>query len=209
MSRGRCRKISAAKLLVYSHSTRILPHRLVAARRRVDEAARRQHDRADLREPAPDVRVLAMKLDGGVEAADRLERIPVNGEVPAVEHRPHAQHALGQEVRRRGEGVVVEANQQAAGEIPVVKAIAAGHRRGPGPPSELGFDPLQPSVRRLAVGVQKGEQLATRVSPSRLARDDESLTRLVDHFHPGRRGRDGPCAVGARVVDDDDFVGRS
>ena len=42
----------------------------------------------------------------------------------------------------------------------------------------------------------------------RLARHDQTLGRFVHHADAGYGARHGARVIGARVVDDDDFVGR-
>src|SRR6185295_11040306 len=49
---------------------------------------------------AAEVGVLAVKVDGGVEAADALERLAADGEIAAVEDRADAQQVLDEQLRR-------------------------------------------------------------------------------------------------------------
>ena len=66
-------------------------------------------------------------------------------------------------------------------------------------------DELEPVTRRAAVGVDVDEHVASGDAASCLARDDQSLPRFVHHPYTGD-GRNRRCAIGAGIVDDDDFV---
>ena len=68
-------------------------------------------------------------------------------------------------------------------------------------------DELEPVTRRAAVGVDVDEHVAGGHAASGLARDHQSLPRFVHHPYTGD-GRNRRCAIGAGIVDDDDFVWR-
>ena len=107
---------------------RALPHRHVAARRRVEVAVVTEPHRADGEQPPAEVGVLAVELDRGVEPADALERVAPDGEVAAVEDRADPQDVLDEQLRRRRQREVVGADQQPAPPVPVVEAVGPGQR---------------------------------------------------------------------------------
>src|SRR5262249_59613559 len=80
------------------------------------------------RQTPPQVRILAVELDRGVEAADRFERAPADGEVAAVEHRADAQYPLRRDMRERRERMVVRPGARVTDPVPVVELVRPGHR---------------------------------------------------------------------------------
>jgi hypothetical protein len=66
---------------------------------------------------------------------------------------------------------------------------------------------LKPFTRRAAVGVNVHEHVAGRDAASGFACNHQSLPRFVHHPYTGD-GRNRRCAIGAGIVDDDDFVWR-
>jgi hypothetical protein len=71
------------------------------------------------------------------------------------------------------------------------------------------LDQLQPRQRRAAVGIQERDDVANRLPASRFARHHESFARLVDHAHARDGSSHGGRFIGARIVDDQDFVGNA
>ena len=78
-----------------------LAHRAIAPRGRPDPALAGDVDRPERRQPAPEIRVLAVKLDRAIEPADAVERIPPHREVAAVEDGAGADEVVHEHVRRR------------------------------------------------------------------------------------------------------------
>jgi len=66
---------------------------------------------------------------------------------------------------------------------------------------------LEPFTRRATVGVNVDEHVSSGHAASRLASDHQALPRFVHHPYAGD-GRNRRCAIGAGIVDDDDFVRR-
>src|SRR5262245_37458198 len=99
-----------------------LPHRAITARRCPNPAPARQHDRTERRQPPGQVRILAVELDGLVEAADACERIPADGEIAAVKNRAETKAVMNQDMGGRRDDEVVRANQRPAEPVPVIKA---------------------------------------------------------------------------------------
>jgi hypothetical protein len=90
-----------------------LAHRAVAPRRGPHPAVGAERDAPDRRQPAAEIRVLAVKLDARIESADRRERVAADREVPPVENRADAQQMVDERVRRRRDEEVVRADQRA------------------------------------------------------------------------------------------------
>ena len=186
-----------------------LPHRHVAPRRRPHPAVAAHDDGPDRGQPAAEVCVLAVELDAAVEAANLRQRRGPYREVAAVENGAHMQHLVQQHMGWRRHEPVVGPNQRAPRPVPVVEPVRSGHRDGVRQARHPAFDAGQPVDGRTAVGVHVREHIAARGAPRRLTRDDQPLGRLVQDADAGNRARYRPGRVGARVVDDQDFVGRA
>src|SRR5262249_27222367 len=127
-------------------------HRAVAARRRPHPAVPAERDASDGGEAAAEVRVLAVELDGAVEAADPRERILTNGEIAAVENGADAERLVDAPVRRRRHHHVVHPDERGAAAMPIVEAIRSGRRHEIALSPETAFDALEPPDGRAAVG---------------------------------------------------------
>jgi hypothetical protein len=66
---------------------------------------------------------------------------------------------------------------------------------------------LKPVTRRAAVGINIDEDVASGHAASGLACNHLPLPRFVHHPYTGD-GRNRRCAIGAGIVNDDDFVWR-
>src|SRR5262245_12095439 len=107
-----------------------LAHGHVPPGRRPDPAAGGHLDAAHGREPPAEIRILAVEFNRLIEAADARERIGSHREIAAVQNRAETKRVVHQQVRGGGHQDVVEANQHAAAQIPVVKPVRAGHTDG-------------------------------------------------------------------------------
>src|SRR5688572_6865493 len=87
------------------------PHRVVAPRRRKQEAVVAQFDVADRRQPAAKVGIFAVELDTSIEAADAIEGVTPYREVAAVEHNADPQDVFHQNVRGGTQREIVGAQQ--------------------------------------------------------------------------------------------------
>ncbi len=136
----------------------------------------------------------------------RANASPTDGEIAAVEDRADSERVVDERMRRRRHERVVGANQRPARPVPVVEPIRAGDTDQPFARSEPPLDMLEPLKRHAAVGVHVREDVTGRKPPRRFPRDDEAFSRLFDDANARNRPRSSPGAVGAGVVDDDDFV---
>jgi hypothetical protein len=109
--------------------------------------------------------------------------------------------------RRGCDNEVIKANEHASPPVPVVEAIRPADANRCNAPPKLPFDALEPEDWGAAIGVQVGKNVACRVPARRLARDNQSLRRLVDDPHPGDFARGGPGFIGAGIADDQDSSG--
>ena len=124
---------------------------------------------------APQVGVLAVKLDAGIQAADALERGTAHGEVAAVEDRADPQQGLDQRLRQRRHGHVVGADQRAPAQVPVVEAIRRRDGNQRRPFQESALDLLEPLERGTAIGVDVHQDVAGCVGA--VVVDDDDLVR--------------------------------
>ena len=92
-------------------------------------------------------------------------------------------------------------------DVPVVETVRTGDRCRRIRAGEFLRDEPEPFARRAAIGIDVDEHVAGRDAASGLAGDDQPLPRLVHHPYTGD-GRNRRCAIGAGIVDDDDFVWR-
>jgi hypothetical protein len=164
-------------------------------------------DRSDRRQSAAEIGVFAVELDGSIEAADPVERIPADGEIPTVEDGAGADDVVHDDVRRRRHERVVETNDDPANEVPVVKAVGAGDGDHRGVALETPLHSFEPLQRRTTVGVEIRQHVTDRTLPAGLAGNHQTLGRLVNDAHARYRRGDRRRAIRARVVDQDDFVG--
>jgi len=160
-------------------------------------------------QPSADVRVFAVKFDRAVEPVDARERITPHGEVAAVQNRADAERVMHHPVRRWSDDDVIGADERASHQVPVEEPIRSRHRDGGRPALEPPLYSLEPGDWRPAVGVQVGEDVAPRGKTGCLACDDEPAHGLVDHTDARHRPCDVAGAIRARIVHDDDFVGRA
>src|SRR5215467_1497348 len=186
-----------------------LPHRHVAPCGRPYPAPGRHPDTADRRETAPEVGVLTVKLDRAVEPPDACECVRPHREIAAIQDRADTECVMDEHVRRGRDQDVVEANQCAAAQIPVVEPIGPGHTNQMRRLEQLLLHPFEPAERRAAISVYVRQHLTAGDRARRLAGDDKAFNRLVDHPHTRDRARHARRVVSARVVDDQDFVGRT
>src|SRR5262249_2842949 len=78
-------------------------------------------------------------------------------------------------------------------------------RGGPEPRLEA----LQPYDRRTAISVDIRDDVAVRHAARRFSSNDQALHWFIDDRHAGNGLGPRACVVGTRVVDDEDFVGRT
>ena len=93
----------------------------------------------------------------------------------------------------------------ATDDVPIIEAVRTGYGYRRIRAGEFLCNESEPLARRATVGIDVNEYVAGRDPASVLTRDDEPLPRLVHDPYTGD-GRSRRCAVGARIVDDDDFV---
>src|SRR5262245_35087199 len=75
-----------------------LSHRDVPPRRCVKVTVVAELHLADRQQPPADVRVFSMELDGRVESANTLERVPAHREITAVEDRADTQEVFDEQL---------------------------------------------------------------------------------------------------------------
>jgi hypothetical protein len=148
-----------------------------------------------------------VKLDRGVEAADPLERLLTDSEVATIEDRADPEEVLDQQLRGRSEREIVGADQRPPRPVPIVVPVGTRQRDERGITIESPFDALQPRQRCAAVRIEIDQKVARRVTAPRLARDHQAFARLVHHTHVRDLRRHEGRLIGARIVDDQKFVG--
>src|SRR4029078_1748886 len=131
----------------------VFAERSIAARRRPDPALARYVNRPERGQPAPEIGVLAVKLDRAIEAANAIKRIPAHREIAAIKNGARADEVVDQDSGGRRDDRVVGTKDETAGKIPVVKPVRAGHSNNRRMTFETPFDPFQPLQRCPAVGV--------------------------------------------------------
>src|SRR6476646_5171482 len=89
---------------------RTLAHCAIPSRRGPHPAITRHFDPSERCEPPAEIRVLAMKLDGPIEAADRFQSPRSNGEISAVKNRAQPETVVYQHVCGRRHQMVVQSN---------------------------------------------------------------------------------------------------
>src|SRR5262245_65340881 len=78
-----------------------LPHRPVPPGRRPEPTVVCDLDRAMRRQPPAEIRIFAVEFDRRVEAANAVQHIPPDREIPSVEHGADPERPVDEEMRRR------------------------------------------------------------------------------------------------------------
>src|SRR5262245_35182918 len=184
-------------------------HGAISPRRRPHPTVATDFDAADWCQPAPEVRILAVKFNRPVEAANSSERATPDSEIAAVENRAKPEHVVNGELRRCRQYDVIGTGEETTAPVPVVKAIRTGNRHARTTLKKSLLEPLEPEDRSAAVSVHVGQNVALCVRTGRLACNDKALDRLVDHPDTGHRASHRSCLIGAGVVDNENFVSGS
>src|ERR1017187_8310243 len=173
-------------------------------RRRVHLQPERELHLAHPAHAPRDVGIFAVERDRCIESADLLQPVPPQDEVPALHHRPGAQHPPVDDVHQERDHV----------EHPHAQALAVRHvvvDKRPAQPHQLGVrrefvqHPLHPARRQPRVRIDVRDQLARTRRKARLPRKRQPLLRLVHHANARIPERNLARALGAAVVNHHDF----
>ena len=189
---------------MYRHGHRQHAFLLQPPRRRIHLQPRSEFHRSHLVHPPRNIRVFAIERDRRVEPANLHQRIPPQHKIPALHHRPGAQHPSVHRIHQERDRIEnLHAPALRRRQIVVDKRPAQRHHLRIA--RKVLQHRLHPTRGQPRIRVDIRNQLARTRRKASLPRKRQPFAHLLHHAHARITERNLARPIRTRIVDDDDL----